>query len=281
MRFKILVAARNCRPYLERSLASLAAQTDDAYDVCVVDDASDDPGQWPLIRDTCNRYGWKSVRRDHRMGALYNQYTAANLLEPAADDVLVFYDGDDQFWSASSLSVLRACYERTEPLVTFGSYECVPRDFVPTPAQEFPRSVIEQNAYRAFSARDDYDAIWFNHLRTVRWHIFDRIDPVEEFCFSDGSWFMTCCDTAVMIPSLELAGGRHQFIPDFLYRYTRDNPLSDCRVNLDDVSRVHHRIFHELAPRLPIDEIVVPDLLSEPVREDLRLGQGRYRSILD
>lgn len=263
MRFKVLVAARDCVPYLDASLAALAAQTDPAFDVCVVDDASEDPAQWPLIRDRCRREGWLAVRRDHPRGALYNQYDAAHRLEPGPADVLVFYDGDDRFSSPASLARLRTWYERHDPLVTYGSYRCHPADPWVTPAQELPRDVIAQGTYRAFSARRDPDAIWFNHLRSVRWSVFSLLDPARDLCLPDGSWFTVCCDTAVMVPCLELAGGRHRFIPDVLYTYTRDNPRSDCRIHVDEVEVVHARIF-ATEPYAPLDPITIPELLSEP-----------------
>ena len=72
---------------------------------------------------------------------------------------------------------------------------------------------------------------------------------------------MACCDTAVMIPCLEMAGGRHLMIPEVLYAYTRRNPLSDCRVNGPEIDKAHHRIFHEIAPRAPLSPIVQPTVL--------------------
>jgi glycosyltransferase involved in cell wall biosynthesis len=267
VRFKVLFTAWNCRRWLPTGLAALAAQTDDAVDVCVVDDASDDPGQWPLIQEFCRRRGWAAIHNDTRRGCMYNQVQAAHHLDPRPGDVLVFHDGDDRLAAPDTLARLRWHYRQDEPLMTYGSYCCTPCDPWVTPAQEFPRGVIARNAYRAFSGRDEPDPVWFNHLRSVRFGVFDRIDPDVHFRWPDGSWFRKCCDTAVMVPALELAGGRHRFVPDVLYVYTRDNPLSDCRYDLDEIERVHHRIFHEIAPLDPLDEIRVPGtLLSEPRR---------------
>ncbi len=39
MRFKIVMAGRDCFQFVPRSLESVAAQIDQGFDVCVIDDA--------------------------------------------------------------------------------------------------------------------------------------------------------------------------------------------------------------------------------------------------
>jgi len=243
MRFKILMPGWNCFPYLDRSLRSVAGQRDEAFDVCVVDDASPDPRQPEFVAEFCRQQGWLYVLNDRRRGALYNLYHAAQLLDPVPEDVIVFVDADDRLIHPHVLAQLRWYYEKYQPLITYGSYRCDPPDDNVTPALNFPDWVIDANAYRAFSARDDPDAIWFNHLRTMRFEIFNLLDPVSDFTFDDSQWFMACYDTAIMVPSFELAGGRHLMIPEALYLYTRDNPLSDCRVSTAEVEAAHKAIF--------------------------------------
>jgi glycosyltransferase involved in cell wall biosynthesis len=258
MRFKVVVPGRDCVPWLDNCLRSLAHQTDPAVDVCVIDDASGDERQWDITSSYAKRHGWLSIRRETHYGALRNQYEAAHLLAPQDDDVIVFLDADDRLASPDSLSRLRWWYDQYRPLMTYGSYECSPVDLLVTPAQEFPNHVVEKNDYRAFSGRDDPDAIWFNHLRTVTFRLFSELEPRRDLCFPDGRWFMACCDTAIIVPCLELAAGRHLFIPEILYTYTRNNPQSDCRTQQDEIARVHEYIFRTLARRQPIAEIVQP-----------------------
>jgi hypothetical protein len=54
---------------------------------------------------------------------------------------------------------------------------------------------------------------------------------------------MACCDTAIMLPCLELADGRHLMILEVLYFYTRDNPLIDCRNNQTAIDAAHESAF--------------------------------------
>lgn len=260
MRFKLLVTGWNCAALVPRCLQSIVHQTDLAYDVCLIDDASDDPRQAAIMQAAARRYGWRHIVNSRRRGALYNQYQAVLRLQPEPDDVLVFLDADDRLAHEGVLQRLRHYYERYGPLLTYGSYHCDPPDTAVTPARNFPAAVVEANAYRRFSARDDPDAIWFNHLRTVRYSLFRELEP-SDFTFVDGSWFTACCDTAVMVPCLELAGGRHLMIPELLYTYTRNNPLSDCRVGLEAIAASHQRIFHELPAKSPLLPLTQPTIL--------------------
>lgn len=273
MRFKLLVTGWNCYRFVERSLRSIAAQRDPGFDVCVVDDASDDPRQPELVRSLCDAYGWHVVLNEERKGALFNLHHAAHVLEPEPTDVLVFVDLDDRLVHADVLGRLRSYYETFDPLMTYGSYVCDPHDDDVAPAREFPMEVVDTNSYRAFSCRDEPDPIWFNHLRSVRFDLFDRLDPARDFTFPDGTWFQACYDTAIMIPSFELAGGRYVMIPEVLYLYTRDNPLSDCRVSGPEVDAAHRQIF-SMPPRDPIGPIVRPPSVAEveTLREEARLA---------
>lgn len=273
VRFKIVITGWNCPQYVRRCLDSVAAQTDTGYDVCVIDDASDPistggppPGprtQAEIMAAICVRQRWQFVANPVRRGALFNQFHAVQLLRPDPADVVVFLDADDKLAHADVLRRLRSYYTRYRPLLTFGSYRCDPRDDAVTPAMNFPDQVVATNDYRRFSARDDPDAIWFNHLRTVTFELLGQLTPAD-FTFADGTWFMACCDTAVMVPCLEMAAGRHLMIPETLYVYTRDNPLSDCRINEAAVAAAHQRIFHELPPKTPIGPIVRPVILPPP-----------------
>jgi glycosyltransferase involved in cell wall biosynthesis len=215
------------------------------------------PRQPELIQRFCEARGWAYIFNEERRGALYNLYQAAHVLEPELEDVIVFVDADDRLIKRDSLSRLRWYYEEYGPLLTYGSYVCDPPDDFVTPAMNFPDDIVRENAYRRWTARDDPDATWFNHLRTMRFHLFDRLRPERDFQFPDGRWFMACYDTATMVPALELAGGRHLMIPEVLYLYTRDNPLSDCRASLHEIEEAHRQIFGR-PPLEPLGPVVTP-----------------------
>ena len=262
MRFKVVMAGRDCFPFVQRSLESVASQSDVAFDVCVIDDASTDLRQPDYMDAFARRVGWNFVRNETHQGALYNHVTAVNIMSPEPDDVIVSVDADDRLSHPQALSRLRTYYDVYQPLLTYGSYRCDPEDPRVTPAKHLPDEVILGNTYRAFSARKDLpDPIWFNHLRTVKHELFTRLDPTVDFMHEDGSWLKTCYDLAITIPSLEMAAGRYVMVPDILYVYTRNNPFSDCYVNGQGIEHDKARIF-SLPPKTPLAETAVPPHLE-------------------
>jgi glycosyltransferase involved in cell wall biosynthesis len=262
VRFKIVITGRDCFQFVPRSLDSVAAQIDEAFDVCVIDDASTDLRQADFMQAFCGKLGWNFIRNETHQGALYNHVAAVNVMSPAPEDVILSVDADDRLSHPQALTTVRAYYDRYQPMLTYGSYLPDPEDWRVMPAKHLPDDTILANAYRAFSARDDDDdPIWFNHLRTLKHDLFARLDPTVDFMHPDGSWFKTCYDLAITIPALEMASGRHLMLPDVLYLYTRNNPLSDCYVNTHIIQGDKARIF-SIPPKKPLFDIVVPPRLK-------------------
>jgi glycosyltransferase involved in cell wall biosynthesis len=265
MRFKVVMAGRDCFRFVQRSMESVAAQIDEGVDVCVVDDASEDLRQPELMERLCSGSGWQFIRNEEHRGALYNHVAAIRRLAPDPEDVIVSVDADDRLNGSDALARVRGYYELYGPLLTYGSYRSDPEDWRVQPARHLPDEVVLANSYRAFSAReDDPDPVWFNHLRTLKHHLFERLDPDVDFVRADGSWLKTCYDLAITIPALELAAGRHLMLPDVLYLYTRDNPRSDCYIHQHIIEGDKRRIFG-LPPKQPLYDIVVPPRV-EPLR---------------
>lgn len=262
MRFKIVMAGRDCFQFVPRSLESVAAQIDQGFDVCVIDDASTDLQQPDFMDQFCRDHGWHFIRNKVHQGALYNHVAAVNTMLPETEDVIVSVDADDRLSRPDALTIVRSYYERYKPMLTYGSYASDPDDWRVMPARHLPDEVVRCNSYRAYSARDDDDdPIWFNHLRTLKYDLFARLDPAVDFMHSDGSWFKTCYDLAITIPALEIASGHHLMLPDILYLYTRNNPLSDCYINKAVIERDKAQIF-AIQPKESLFDIVVPPRLT-------------------
>jgi glycosyltransferase involved in cell wall biosynthesis len=255
-RFLIVVPSWNSMRWLPQTLDSIRRQTDPAYEVCVVDDASDDETQAAFIARYCAEAGWRQILNERHQGALRNQYEAVHALDPSPDDVIVFVDGDDRLAHERVLEQLRRYYAQG-PLLTYGSYVSDPPDPRVVPALPLPYSTVREATYRAFTLRDD-DSTWFNHLRTVKFEIFNQLDPRTDFQLPDGTWFTSCADIAVMIPCLELIAGRFRWIPEILYVYTRNNPRSDCYVRPRETGRMMEYILGELPPKQPLFPLDIP-----------------------
>lgn len=247
MRLHVLVAFRNRADLLDRCLQSIAEQTDHDFAVIVADDASDEAAvddvlaAWVLDQP---HDGWFTFRRPERLGTLHNQVDAIRSVPMAADDVIVFVDGDDRLAHPGALERVRAEYQSGPVELTYGSYQPDPPSSTCPAVRPIPADVCRRRGgYRQWARRNG--TVW-NHLRTMRRRIFDAI-PVSYFV-RDGDWLQTCPDHALMTPALELAGGRHRMIDDTLLLYTSDRPDAEWRVG----SEVELRNYPWVMSRPPL-----------------------------
>jgi glycosyltransferase involved in cell wall biosynthesis len=226
MRFLAVVVGRNCAPWATACLDSLAAQEGPhELAVAIVDDASTD-GTADLLADYPMPAGWLCRRNVARLGAMRNQWDAWHAVRLGADDVVLWVDLDDRLAHPH----VPDAYGRGA-WMTYGSYRSEPADSGCSAALRYPADVIVSRTFRGAGFR-------FNHLRSVSWRVLGLID--EHDCRDDaGNWWTTGCDSAVMLPALELAGGRHAMLDEVLYVYTSDNPASDWRTAKPDVNRNH------------------------------------------
>jgi glycosyltransferase involved in cell wall biosynthesis len=223
MRYKLIVAGYNCFDYAQRCLDSIASQTLKNYDVCVVDDASTDERLAPMLEAYCATKGWLFLHREENAGALRSQYEGIQLLAPEDGDVIVWVDLDDALSSERSLEILDSYYD-DDTLMTYGTYQSVPYSETCPPVLRYPEECEQRNEYRNMRKW----GLLYNHLRTVKWDIFKRLNVETDFMYQ-GEWMALAADTAVMIPCLEMASGRYKVIPEVLYNYSSDNPISEWR----------------------------------------------------
>lgn len=241
-RFKIVSCGRNQSRWLLDCFDSIAKQTDDKFEVCVVDDASDDGKAQGIIERYCTARGWTFLLNNMRRGAMFNQVNAIEALNPESDDVIVIVDSDDRLAHDRVLERLRFYYEG-EVDMTYGSYRSEPFSPTCSPALPYPPDVIRRGTYRQYASTGG--GLLTNHLRTFKFGLFSQLS-YDDFRFEDGQWFPACCDTAIMIPCLELSRGRHRFIEEELYVYNSENPNSDWRTQPGEVDRVHAYILNTL-----------------------------------
>lgn len=221
--FKIIVAGYNCFDMIQNCVDSIVSQSYTNYDVCLVDDASTDERQWPLVESLATKHSWGAIHRTKNAGALRSQHEGITMMDPHDGDVIVWVDMDDALSSNLSLEKLNGYYESDTPM-TYGSYQSVP--YSPTCPQpgRYPAECEESNDYRNMLKW----GIRYNHLRTVRWELYKRLDVEVDFKYQ-GDWMHLASDAVVMIPCLEMSGGKYKFIEEVLYSYTSDNPISEWR----------------------------------------------------
>lgn len=242
MTFHIVSVGWNCADFLEQTLASIEAQTNRDFQVWIVDDATPDPQQVETIRRFVGRADlprqWHLQVNSSNQGALRNQIEAIRWANPDPGDVIVWLDLDgDQFAHPGVLDRLATAYADGETLLTYGSYRPVPFAKTCTMASEFPPDVIASNSYRRHTLT--VTCRW-NHLRTMKAELFQAI-PDDQFRWPSGpkrgKFYEAGCDYVVMTAALELAGGRHTFIPEVLCLYRHGNPNADNKRHGDTTAR--------------------------------------------
>lgn len=233
-KFCVVVAAYNCLDHIENCLQSISEQSYSNFSVCVVDDNSDDQLQRDMIEKYCTQHNWSQIFNDQRMGALYNQVMAIKTICTDPDDVIVFCDGDDALSYPNVLHKLNKIYEGNSDIeLTYGSYQSVPHADTCPPVRIYPQRVIRNRTYREFTKSS---GIYWNHLRTFKFKLFQQMDEDIDFKDENGEWFLTSPDTAMMTPALELAK-EHRYVSDTLYNYTSSNPISEWRIHSDLVNK--------------------------------------------
>jgi glycosyltransferase involved in cell wall biosynthesis len=238
MRFKIVSTGWNCARFIEQTLASVAQQSVDNWDIWIIYDPSDDNGA-QVVKDWCDarrQFGddrWNYTINATRQFAVRNQYEAVHQLAPEPEDVVIWLDLDGDMFAHRDVLVHLANYynEPDAPLVTYGSYRAVPDHGTSPPAVPFPDDVVRNNAYRQQMITG---ICCFNHLRTMKGKIVNAI-PQNQFLFrgteNAGQWYTTAGDYIFMACALELAGGRYKVIEEVLLLYNHDNPYADYLMN--------------------------------------------------
>ena len=158
------------------------------------------------------------IKNDEKSFALKNIVKAIEHSAPEDGDVIILLDGDDWFASTLSLEHLNSYYENKDCWVTYGSYIMHPYSVMGIEPSEYPQKVVDSNTYRS----DKWRA---SHLRTFRFHVWDKIDK-EDFKDQDGNYYKMAYDQAIMLPLIEMASERCRYIPEVLHTYNKENPLN-------------------------------------------------------
>jgi len=159
--------------------------------------------------------------------ALQNIYEGIQKSNPSDQDIVVTVDGDDWLYHNKVLEILDYVYNTEDCFLTYGEYvklnDLQNGRVVPNGSYNFPSSIVENNLFRQYR--------WISsHLRTFKYGLWKRIKK-DDLLDNEGQFYRMAWDVAFMMPMLEMAGGRHRFIPNILYVYNNDNPINDFKVN--------------------------------------------------
>lgn len=225
----LLITSYNNSLWYQKNLDAAFAQNYSNFRIIYIDDCSSDRTA-ELVEQYFQERGWTDrvtlIKNKERKLKMENFYNAVHQL-CGDEEIVIDYDGDDWLVKPEVLSIINKAYENPNVWLTYGSYVNWPKD-QGCCCKTIPNSVIQSNSYR------DYQWV-SSHAKTFYAWLFKKIKP--EDLMSQGKFVDMACDVAFMFPMLEMAGGRHLFIPDVLYIYNRANVINDDKVN------IKHQLF--------------------------------------
>lgn len=229
-----------------KNIESILVQNYENFHVYIIDDCSTD-GTYGLLEE----YLYSSSRSDkvtlirnkQRVGAMANFYYAIHAL---ADHVIVInVDGDDRLAHGEVFNVINDLYADEHIWLTYGQYREFPSGRIGF-CKGFPKHVIQTNAYRTYG-------LPISHLRTYYAWLFKLIK--KEDMMYNGDFVQATCDKVLMVPMIEMSGGRFKCIEEVLYMYNAVNPLSDMRVRGMLQGAVRDRLL-AMQPYKPIMSVI-------------------------
>lgn len=203
-----------------KNIASLLDQQYENYHIYIINDCSTDESAEKIEAFLMSHPRADKVtliNNTKRVGAMANYYRMIHQLEDHL--IILNVDGDDWLADPQVLSYINRIYD-DEIWLTYGQYVEHPHGAIGFCAG-YPKAVTKNNSFRKHG-------LPISHLRTYYAWLFKKIK--KEDLMYEGAFVKATCDKVMMVPMVEMSGGRFRCIQDILYIYNAVNPLSDMRV---------------------------------------------------
>ncbi len=213
----IVTASYNNGPWINQYFNSIIAQTYDQWKLIYIDDNSTDDTHEQinfLIEQYHIKHKVQLIKNINRHGHLCNQYQAINQCEK--DAIVLIIDGDDWLAHDYVFEIINKIYQDENIWLTYGQFWYLKKNKKGF-CRPIPSDIIEKNGIRQISWRT-------SHLRTFYAGLFQQI-KYQDLLYHE-SFYPKCADVVTMFAMIEMAGKHIMFIPDILYIYNDDNPLS-------------------------------------------------------
>ena len=216
-KFNIIVPFYNAENWLEKCIDSVKRQRYNNFKCFLIDDLSSDLSSEVVLKNIKNDNRFQLIKNSEKKYALNN--IIDTLIEHStAEDVNILLDGDDWLASVNVLSFLNEQYSESDCLLTYGSYVYHPEGLRGVEPSMYSDEVINNNLFR----KDSWRA---SHLRTFKTKLCAGLN-LNDLKDSEGNFYKTAYDQALMLPLLELSGGKFKFVNHILHTYNRENPLN-------------------------------------------------------
>lgn len=234
-KIKIIVPFYNPGDFLEQCVATAMSQKYEDYKVIFVDDMSTDGSYDKLPHDDDKA---TIIKNEVRKTALENIHDAI-MNHCDADDIVALLDGDDWFPNKKVLKYIDEQYKEHDCWIMYGQANWT-------------------NGQRGFASAyspEEFESVRktpfkVSHLRTFRaglYHSMEKQDAnFDGLKDSNGDFYKSSYDTAIMFPIMEMAGyDKTLFNDTILYIYNRDNPISDDKVDQQLQWSVHREVSNK------------------------------------
>jgi hypothetical protein len=261
--FVVVIASYNNAPWCHLNLESVLNQEYPDFRVIYVDDLSTDDTPRLVDEFLARRsrgHAVEFIKNEVRVGPLENIDRAVRSCDP--NEIVVLVDGDDFLAHRHVLTRLNIIYTDPDVWLTWGQFIRYPLGgggfCAPIPAE-----VVSANAFR------DYPFV-SSHLRTFYAGMYHRIRPAD-LRNSEGQFFNIAGDVAQMFALHEMAGPHGKFVAEVLYRYNRENPLNDDK--LDRARQVRTEL--EIREKARYGRVTDPIGTRTPSELCIVTGEGR------
>ena len=213
----IVTASYNNSQWCKKYFDSIAEQTYKNWFLIYINDNSTDDTLECITR-LIYEYGLEHqvmiINNTERKGHLYNQYYAIHSIDP--EKICLILDGDDWLSDNNVFKTINDSYQDPNIWLTYGQFWYLKKNKKGF-CKAIPKDIIEKNGIRDITWRT-------SHLRTFYAGLFQSIS-YDDLLYKD-NFFPKCADVVTMFAMIEMAGFHIKFIPEILYIYNDDNPLS-------------------------------------------------------
>lgn len=227
-KLQVIVTMYNPKPeYLMECLKSIEKQTYKYYNLCILDDKSNDEyvnDYKEILNVYCEKNGWKKILSPTNNGPLVSRMNCINSLNPNDDDIIVSIDGDDELYNDNVFETINENYQ-DDTLITFGNYvNRIGQELIDIPKYN---CIKNRRRFNRMKKNNKYRKRWiFSHLKTFKYKLYKNIKD-KDLRDSDNNYYKSATDLAIMFPMLEMCGGKFKCINDVLYIYNKSHPESN------------------------------------------------------
>lgn len=222
-KFKIFTPFYNVENWISNNIKSTKYQSYTNFNHILIDDLSTDNSYKIAVENIADNNKYKIIKNETKKYALQNFYEQIKNENLDDEDIIVILDGDDWLASKDALKILNQHYNKTNCLMTYGSYIEYPSNNKGYFSKKIPQDIIKNNAFR--------EAEWMtSHLRSFKYKVWKNIKE-EDLKDSNNNFYKMTCDLAMMFPMLEMCGERSSYVKEILYVYNMSNPLNDYKID--------------------------------------------------